>query len=367
VVVSAGHGIYYNYEYEDWLAQRDPSNGITEDFITPGYATELSTWLSARSGATTPFTRSTATDLHQPSGQPWWKMGARYHLEVTYPDNPEIWHSLPNAPPYDMWERDEDIRSRPLLANHIGAGTILHLHTNAADDTSATGARAFYHTGRAADQQLANNILCYMKELIQAKETYKNYTVASQSVKATKYGENRLAEMPSVIVESGFHTNASDAVALQDPEFRTAAMKGVEKGYRLNAAGKTMCTPFKITSIPDVSTSNGTSALVSVNYEGYPQFAVKAKIEIVSCPTGWTCWGGEGTYSSTPSPLSYWFGCNGSAAGTIRLRTTLSDTDGVTNAVEHNVTCTTATARLAPGVAPTSTPSMSIGAGTAVL
>jgi hypothetical protein len=41
VVVAAGHGIYYNHGFKDWPAQRDPSNGITEDFITPGYATEL--------------------------------------------------------------------------------------------------------------------------------------------------------------------------------------------------------------------------------------------------------------------------------------------------------------------------------------
>lgn len=38
IVVSGGHGIYYNHQYKDWRAQRDPSNGITEDFVTPSYA-----------------------------------------------------------------------------------------------------------------------------------------------------------------------------------------------------------------------------------------------------------------------------------------------------------------------------------------
>lgn len=35
VVVAAGHGIYYNYRWRDWRAQRDPYNGIT-GFHHPG-------------------------------------------------------------------------------------------------------------------------------------------------------------------------------------------------------------------------------------------------------------------------------------------------------------------------------------------
>jgi hypothetical protein len=39
---------------------------------------------------------------------------------------------------------------------------------------------------------------------------------------------------------------------LKDPVFVDAAMKGVEKGFRLHAEGKA-CKPFNITSIPDVT------------------------------------------------------------------------------------------------------------------
>jgi N-acetylmuramoyl-L-alanine amidase len=62
-----------------------------------------------------------------------------------------------------------------------------------------------------------------MKELIQAQEPYRDYLVVSEPGQ-DNFGETRVAKMPSVIVESGFHTNASDALALQDPVFRTAAM-----------------------------------------------------------------------------------------------------------------------------------------------
>ena len=73
LVVDAGHGIYFHHRFDDWRAQRDPSNGITEDFLTPGLATELSTWLSARSGATSTFPRST----EPPSTPPVHKRGGR--------------------------------------------------------------------------------------------------------------------------------------------------------------------------------------------------------------------------------------------------------------------------------------------------
>ncbi|WP_050808492.1 N-acetylmuramoyl-L-alanine amidase [Collimonas fungivorans] len=345
IVSAAGHGIYYHYGFKDWRAQRDPSNGITEDFITPDYATELSLWLEKRSDIAAKFPRSNTTAEHGPSGQPWDEIGARYNLQLIYPENPNLWHSLPDTTG-NLRERNEDIRSRPLFANHIGADAIFHLHTNAADQ-AASGVRAIYHTGRSADQRLANNVLCYMKELIQAKEMYKNYPVPSQSEKRNNLGENRLATMPSVIIEAGFHTNPSDAAALKDPVFRTAAMKGVEKGYRLTAEDKG-CEPFKIDRIPDTSGMQNTYIPVEVHYQGYPQFAVTAKVEVVSCPGGWTCSGGELEYPDhEDTPLVYEVMCNGIwwSPATFRFKTSLSDLDGVSPAaVEHTMTC------LPPGI-----------------
>jgi hypothetical protein len=199
-----------------------------EDFITPEYARELARWFRERNGADTSFPRAEAILAHDPSGEPWWQLGARYNLKNILPDNIEIWHSLPGDQGSNR-ERNEDIVSRPLYANHLGADAVFHLHTNAAEPT-ASGTRLFYHEGRDNDKRLAENVLCYMKEIIQAQGPYEKYNVPSQAISRSNLGENREAKMPSVIVESGFHTNASDAVALQDPVFRTAAMKGVEKG-----------------------------------------------------------------------------------------------------------------------------------------
>jgi N-acetylmuramoyl-L-alanine amidase len=349
VVVSAGHGIYYNYGSAEfgparWTEQRDPSNGVIEDYITPSYAAELSAWLNERSGITAIFPRSTAImDVYVPSGNAWWMMGARYRLQETYPQYPSIWHSQPPNSTDPERERIEDFYSRPLFANHINANTLVSLHTNAGP-TTARGTRVYYYPERVESQQLGNNILCYMKELIQAKTTYANWTVQSGSI-AQDHAENREAHMPSVIIEVGFHTNTDDAAALQDPVFLTASMKGAEKGYRLNAAGKTACEPFKISSIPNVSGPQNTNIPANINYVGYPQFSVTRKTEIISCASGWSCSNYNGSYtSSVPSPLTFNFRCSVSSSkptATFRWRTTLTDVDGVvTNSVEHTSTCT---------------------------
>ncbi len=173
VAVSAGHGVYFHHGFGDWRFQRDPSNGIIEDEVTSSYAAELKRWLEARSNVRVYRLRSDSPTLHGPSLQEWWKLAARYRLQLLYPGNPELWNSLPGSTA-SLRERDEDIRSRPLLANHIGAAAVFHLHTNAAQP-SATGARVFYHEGRDDDASLARNTLCYMKELVSTLSRYKNY------------------------------------------------------------------------------------------------------------------------------------------------------------------------------------------------
>jgi N-acetylmuramoyl-L-alanine amidase len=234
VVVSAGHGLYYHHGFQDWRPQRGVNHGITEDYITPRFADELATELRSQ-GLDIAFTRSIATARHEPTRSPWWKVGARYHLQSLYPDRPDIWHSLPDAT-HTLREYDEDIRSRPLFANLIGAAAIMHLHTNAAAP-EATGTRVYYQTGDTDSQTFATAVLCGMKESIQAVERYRGYRVPLTPI-AGNYGENRLADMPSALIEIGFHTHPDDAAAMQDPVFQAAAMKGAALGYQRYVSGQ---------------------------------------------------------------------------------------------------------------------------------
>ena len=375
VVVSPGHGYYYHYGTNPgWELQRPTlSNGIYEDLLTPDYATTLSSLLVDRSHETVtaighPRALGNQT-IHTASGQAWWKMAGRYYLKEVMPTRTDIWGTLPNGNTdrEELREYDEDIRSRPLFANDINASTIISLHTNGSTSTAANGTQVYYYTGDTISQALGNNVLCYMKELIHAQPNYSNYVVETQP-RFGNHGENGLADMSAIIVEVGFHTNVSDAAALQNPEFRAAAMKGVEKGYRLNAAGKTTCEPFKISSIPSVTGPYRVSMPVLVNYVGYPQFPVNMKVDYVTCPYPWSCKGFEKSVATeVPSPLTYNVICNADPRppATFKIKTTLTDADGVkTNAVEHTYTCATpAAAKQIIDTVPSGRPTTGAGKG----
>jgi N-acetylmuramoyl-L-alanine amidase len=338
VVISPGHGYFKLYSGQNfgWTLQRSVVNGIQEDFIAADYANELKTWMVARSKVTIDFTRSTSQSTQLPSEKPWWQLAARYHLEEIYPNNPKIWNSKPEDTSSSR-EYRQDIRSRPLFANHIGAGAIVHLHTNASSNASANGTKVFFQKGKTLSQQFGNVVLCSMKELIHAQDAYKNFKVAPLS-EVGDHGENSYAMMPSIIVEVGFHTNPADAAALQDPIFRTAAMKGVEKGYRLFSEEKE-CTPFSIVSARDNPDPSGAKTTVELEYKGYPQFGLQAQVEVLECPAIF-CSGGSWVIDDpTPSPIRYDIGCNVGIPMQFRLRTTLTDTDGVKAATEHTVMC----------------------------
>ena len=107
-----------------------------------------------------------------------------------------------------------------------------------------------------------------MRELIHAQPGYENFPVRAESA-ADGHGENRIGKMPSVIVETAYHSNPDDVAALQDPVFRSASMKGVEKGYRLWATGKT-CEPLALHPIPDTDVPVQSARDVEVRYAGNP-------------------------------------------------------------------------------------------------
>src|SRR3546814_4653386 len=94
---------------------------MTQKFVDP-----LVNWIFARYGGSVRLARSRS--LHTPPGglYPWWKLAGRYYLQRLLPHNREIWNSLDRPLPgrRHLWHYDEDIRSRPLYANHIDADVL---------------------------------------------------------------------------------------------------------------------------------------------------------------------------------------------------------------------------------------------------
>lgn len=172
VLLSAGHGVYFHHGFKDWRPQRERSFSILEDDITQDFVEELSEHMSKKEWGKPSLylpvlTRSLDSDVHEPSGRPWRDLAARYWLEKLYPDNPEIWHSLPNSTSPQR-ERLEDIRSRLKFANHIDATAAIHIHTNAWADASTRGARIFYQKGSADGQHMASSLACHLERRVRS-------------------------------------------------------------------------------------------------------------------------------------------------------------------------------------------------------
>ncbi len=228
VLVAAGHGHYYHQGFSDWRLQRPWVHGMVEDLVTPRFAARLADGLAA-AAVKVHRARSTAEAPHPEAAKPWWTMAARYHIQAWMPEREDIWQSWEDRTAA-LAHYNDDIRSRPLLANALGVQALIHLHTNAAASPQARGMIGFYQPGREADRHFGHVLLCAVREALRADPIYADYRVDVQP-RSGNYGENRLAQAPSLLVELGFHTNAEDAAALQDAAFQQHVADGLQQGY----------------------------------------------------------------------------------------------------------------------------------------
>lgn len=336
-LVSSSHGLVRVFPSADWDFQRPLSFGVREDNITPPYGDELQRLLEQRSGLTVSRARSRSLDLHPESGRVWEQMSSRYHLKALLPDRADIWNSLPADTARDREVR-EDIRARPLYANDIGVGGLISLHTNGHEVASVRGVEVFYHGDKPADRPLADSVLCGMREVIRAQPGYENFPIRDAANEG-RHGENRIGSMPSVLVEIAYHSNAEDAAALQDPVFRVASMKGVEKGYRLFREGKA-CSPFLLNPIPDISLPAGTSQQITLPFEGHPQFPVTMEFTTANCSRPGACTPSKTIFVDPTVPVTVKMRCAGNLTGEARWSVVLRDADGVATApVEFQHAC----------------------------
>lgn len=336
-LVSSSHGYIALHPSRAWEFQRPAPLGLQEDVLSPAYGDELQGLLEQRSGLVVHRARSRSTDPHPESGHPWEHMSSRYHLKALLPERADIWNELPNSSDSDR-EVKEDIRARPNYANNLGVDVMLSLHTNGNSASSVRGAEVYHHRAKPEDKALGDSILCGMREVIHAQPGYENFPVRAESA-ADGHGENRIGKMPSVIVETAYHSNPDDVAALQDPVFRSAAMKGVEKGYRLWASGKT-CEPLVLNAIADIDVPVQSSRAFDLGYRGNPQHPLVAQFSLASCSEPGACTPWEATFDDPASPMTIDLACNGSSSGIARWSVVIRDADGVAAApVEFQQSC----------------------------
>ena len=122
--------------------------------------------------------------------------------------NFEVRLSRPTADTQIGSSNSTSLRLRVEDANSWGADWFLSLHTNAATQPSATGSEAFVYSKPSAAANLAEDILASMSDYTGLR----NRGVFSR----TGLYVLRRTQMPAILLELGFITNANDAALMSE-------------------------------------------------------------------------------------------------------------------------------------------------------
>jgi N-acetylmuramoyl-L-alanine amidase len=212
VLVSPGHGWYWEPAYNAWALQRPRNWGIVEDLVNWEIATYLWHELRGADLDARPAREIDRTAGPGPSGHPTWQEGAKYFFKAL-------------GAPASIWETgandyNQDINSRPFYANWIDAAALVSIHNNGGE---GTGTETWYDETNGQDREsrrLAQIINDHIVGAIRAQYNPAWEDRGLRSCNGCK-GENRLASRPAVIVEVAFmDTRNPDNAALHDDRFK---------------------------------------------------------------------------------------------------------------------------------------------------
>lgn len=132
----------------------------------------------------------------------------------------------------------EDLTRRVELANKKQADLFISIHVNSFSDPREGGAQTFSQPGEEESKKLA---ICIQNELNRFLEN------PGRQAKQVDFFANRMAEMPSVIVEIGFISNPIEESLMLDPQYQKKIAWAIYAGIaRYLAQPKAALAPAKI-------------------------------------------------------------------------------------------------------------------------
>ncbi|MFZ9838695.1 MAG: N-acetylmuramoyl-L-alanine amidase [Opitutaceae bacterium] len=224
IAVSPGHG-YYQNAAGNWVLQRGTWQGIVEDFVNHDFITLLRDELAATGAevlSTRQLDRGAGTGE---SGFPRWQEAARYHVKALGAPA-TVW----NEPGFD--HLSQDIRCRPLWANHVGADLLVSLHNNGG---GGTGTETLYDTSNGFGPESKRLAEAVHGRVIAALRRDYLAAWADRRVQGFNgsYGENRLATRPAILIEVAFMDRPTpDNAAIQDERFRALVARAIREGVQ---------------------------------------------------------------------------------------------------------------------------------------
>jgi N-acetylmuramoyl-L-alanine amidase len=219
IVISAGHGAYWNEYANRWLLQRNYYWDIVEDFVNWDIARYVLEELAYREIDARPARQPDQSAAEGRSGLPSWQEGGKYFLRTL--------GAPADVTDFGISEYNRDINSRPFYANWIGAAAIVSIHSNGG---GSTGTETWYDetNGWAGEsRRLAEIVQSTVVRAIRERYDPNWIDRGLRSCNGCK-GETRLAAGPAVILETAFMDMQSpDNAALHDEAFKRIVAQAV--------------------------------------------------------------------------------------------------------------------------------------------
>ena len=212
ILVSPGHGVYWDETLGTWHRQRPRVRGIVEDDVNWDIARYLQDELLV-ANINARLARYPVRDVNAgPSGNARWQEGAKYFVQMLGAPE-EIWN-------YGVDDYARDINVRPFYANWIDAAAVIAIHNNGGEET---GTETWYDTTNGYQEESSRLADIVNRHVVSAIRERYNANWVDRGLRTCDgcKGENRLASRPAVIVEIAYmDTAAPDNDALHDEAFK---------------------------------------------------------------------------------------------------------------------------------------------------
>jgi len=219
IVISAGHGAYWNEYVNRWMLQRDYYWEIVEDFVNWDMTRYVLDELAGRGIDARPTRHPDPSAGDGRSGLPSWQEGGKYFIRTI--------GAPADVSDFGVNEYNRDINSRPFYANWIAAAAIVSIHNNGG---GSTGTETWYdETNGWADESRALAEIVQRAVVHAIRGGYDPNWIdrGLRSCNGCK-GETRLAARPAIILETAFvDTQSPDNAALHTETFKRLVAQAV--------------------------------------------------------------------------------------------------------------------------------------------
>jgi N-acetylmuramoyl-L-alanine amidase len=224
ILVSPGHGWYWDETVSYWHLQRPRVRGIVEDLVNWDIAKYVRDELLAANISAQMARYPDLDTLAGPSGNPRWQDAAKYFIQGLGAPA-EIWN-------FGAGDYARDINSRPFYANWIDASAVLAIHNNGGEET---GTETWYDATNGQQDESRRLAEIVNRHVVSAIRTRYNARWVDRGLRTCDgcKGENRLASRPAVIVEIAYmDTPAPDNDALHDDAFKRIVAQAIREAVQ---------------------------------------------------------------------------------------------------------------------------------------